>query len=104
MHDRHHGTDIPRTTAPHPERHERMFPEVASSVSQRQRRTGRCDTAGVGIDWTHQLAEQLDRHWRGRLRPRYDGLTDAEYFWEPVANYLEHPPTGTRAGGDGGRR
>jgi hypothetical protein len=48
----------------------------------------------VGIDWTHQLAEQLDRHWRRQLRPRYDGLTDAEYFWEPVANTWNIRPRG----------
>ena len=32
------------------------------------------------------LAEQLDFHWTNQLRPRLDGLTDDEYFWEPVAN------------------
>ena len=30
------------------------------------------------------LAEQLDLHWRLALRPRLDGLSDDEYFWEPV--------------------
>jgi hypothetical protein len=30
------------------------------------------------------LAEQLDGHWRAQLRPRLDGLTDDEYFWQPV--------------------
>ena len=48
----------------------------------------------MGIDWTHQLAEQLDRHWRRQLRPRYDGLTDAEYFWEPVASTWNIRPRG----------
>ena len=33
-----------------------------------------------------QLADQLDFHWKGFLRPRLDGLTDEEYFWEPVPN------------------
>jgi hypothetical protein len=37
-------------------------------------------------DLTTQLADQLDVHWRHQLRPRLDGLTDDEYFWEPVAN------------------
>jgi hypothetical protein len=37
------------------------------------------------VDWTHELHEQLDWHWRNQLRPRLDGLTDDEYFWEPVA-------------------
>ncbi|BBX18600.1 serine/arginine repetitive matrix protein 1 [Mycolicibacterium duvalii] len=33
-----------------------------------------------------QLAEQLDFHWGAQLRPRLHGLTDPEYFWEPVPN------------------
>src|ERR1700761_6979063 len=36
-------------------------------------------------DLTTQLADQLDFHWQGQLRPRLDGLTDDEYFWGPVA-------------------
>ncbi|MDT5013396.1 MAG: hypothetical protein QOH57_5013 [Mycobacterium sp.] len=43
-------------------------------------------------DWTTQLADQLDFHWRGQLRPRLDGLTDDEYFWEPVKDcWTVHP-------------
>jgi DinB superfamily len=38
----------------------------------------------VTIDWNTDLADQLDWHWHAQLRPRLDGLTDAEYFWEPV--------------------
>lgn len=37
------------------------------------------------IDWSHQLVEQLDWHWRQQLRPRLAGLNDEEYRWEPVA-------------------
>src|SRR3954452_3938039 len=37
------------------------------------------------IDWTGQLAEQLDWHWRGQLRPRLDGLNNDQYPWEAVA-------------------
>jgi hypothetical protein len=48
----------------------------------------------MGIDWAHQLAEQLDWHWRRQLRPRYEGLTDAEYFWEPVVNSWNIHPRG----------
>jgi hypothetical protein len=33
---------------------------------------------------TTQLADQLDWHWTQQLRPRLDGLTDDEYFWQPV--------------------
>ena len=36
------------------------------------------------VDWTAQLADQLDRHWDNQLRPRFEGLTDDEYRWEPV--------------------
>jgi DinB family protein len=47
------------------------------------------------LDWTGQLAEQLDRHWRDRLRPRLDGLIDDEYRWEPVAGCWNVRPRGT---------
>jgi hypothetical protein len=36
------------------------------------------------MDWNKQLTDQLDFHWRVQLRPRLEGLTDDEYFWEPV--------------------
>lgn len=36
------------------------------------------------MDVTRQLAEQLDFHWTEQLRPRLNGLTDEEYFWQPV--------------------
>ena len=39
----------------------------------------------MGIDWNRQLADQLDVYWHSSLRPRLDGLSDAEYLWEPVA-------------------
>lgn len=38
----------------------------------------------VDIDWNTDLCDQLEWHWAHQLRPRLDGLTDAEYFWEPV--------------------
>ena len=38
----------------------------------------------MDIDWNHHLAEQLDWHWNAALRRRLEGLTDAEYFWEPA--------------------
>lgn len=38
------------------------------------------------------LADQLDYHWTHQLRPRLDGLTDAEYFWAPVPDcWTVHP-------------
>lgn len=36
------------------------------------------------MDWTTHLLEQLTWHWENQARPRLDGLTDEEYFWEPV--------------------
>jgi hypothetical protein len=36
------------------------------------------------MDWTNELDKQLSWHWENALRPRLDGLTDQEYFWEPV--------------------
>jgi len=38
----------------------------------------------MDIDWNAALLDQLEWHWRHQLRPRLDGLTDTEYFWEPV--------------------
>jgi hypothetical protein len=36
------------------------------------------------VDWGRLLVEQLEFYWDVHLRPRLDGLTDEEYFWEPV--------------------
>ena len=47
------------------------------------------------IDWTFQLFEQLDWQWREHTRPRWDGLTDEEYFWEPVPGMWSVRPRGT---------
>ncbi len=49
----------------------------------------------MGIDWSEQLAEQLDWHWRSALRPRFAGLTDDEYRWEPVPGMWSVRPRGT---------
>jgi hypothetical protein len=38
----------------------------------------------MDIDWNTLLVDQLDWIWRHQARPRLDGLTDAECFWEPV--------------------
>ncbi|OEU90472.1 hypothetical protein DB35_04520 [Streptomyces abyssalis] len=37
-------------------------------------------------NWNLQLRDQIDWHWTHQLRARLDGLTDDEYFWEPVAD------------------
>ena len=49
------------------------------------------------IDWNFQLTEQLDSHWRQQLRPRLDGMTDAEYRWEPAPGAWNVRPRGTGA-------
>jgi hypothetical protein len=36
------------------------------------------------IDWTAEVLDQIEAHWQERLRPRLEGLTGEEYFWEPV--------------------
>jgi len=38
----------------------------------------------MDINWSNEVVEQLDSHWQNQLRPRLEGLTDQEYFWEPV--------------------
>ena len=38
----------------------------------------------MDIDWNAALLDQLEWHWHHQLRPRLDGLTDTEYFWEPA--------------------
>ena len=38
----------------------------------------------AAIDWTAEVLDQIETHWQERLRPRLEGLTDEEYFWEPV--------------------
>ena len=47
------------------------------------------------VDWNFQLAEQLDWHWREQLRPRLNGMTDAEYRWEPGPGAWNVRPRGT---------
>ncbi|MEU4772998.1 DinB family protein [Micromonospora sp. NPDC023644] len=48
----------------------------------------------MDVDWNGELLEQLDWHWRGQARPRLDGLTDAEYHWEPVPDAWGVRPRG----------
>ena len=44
----------------------------------------RSSVTGMELDWNEELVSQLEWHWEHQLRPRLDGLTDAEYFWQPV--------------------
>jgi DinB superfamily len=52
-------------------------------------------TGTTTVDWTSELVEQLDLHWRTQLRPRLEGLTDEEYRWEPVRGAWNVRPRGT---------
>lgn len=38
----------------------------------------------MDLDWGELIIGQLEFYWDMHLRPRLDGLTDEEYFWEPV--------------------
>ena len=49
----------------------------------------------MDIDWNTLLPQQLDWHWHENLRPRWEGLTDEEYFWEPVPGMWNVRPRGT---------
>ena len=49
----------------------------------------------IEIPWNTQLNDQLEWHWSNQLRPRLDGLTDEEYFWEPVPGCWNVRPDGT---------
>ena len=48
-----------------------------------------------GLDVPALLAEQLQWHWENQARPRLEGLTDEEYFWEPVPGCWNVRPRGT---------
>ena len=41
------------------------------------------------------LRAQLEWHWTEQVRKRLDGLTDDEYFWEPVPGCWSVRPRGT---------
>ena len=47
------------------------------------------------LDLSALFADQLEWHWTHQLRARLDGLTDDEYFWEPVADCWNVRPRGT---------
>ena len=62
------------------------------------------ETYPPAVEWTTQLADQLDWHWNAQLRPRIEGLTDEEYLWEPVEGCWSIRPRGeARAGLAAGR-
>lgn len=46
------------------------------------------------IAYDRELVEQLDWHWTNHARPRLEGLTDDELFWEPVPGSWNIRPVG----------
>src|SRR6185437_9875690 len=40
----------------------------------------------MALNWGALLVGQLEFYWDVHLRPRLEGLSDEEYFWEPVAD------------------
>lgn len=53
-------------------------------------------------NWNELLRDQLDWHWEHQARPRLDGLTDDEYFWEPVPGWNVRPRGASQAPIQGG--
>ncbi|WIX79906.1 DinB family protein [Amycolatopsis carbonis] len=53
------------------------------------------------VAWTTELHDQLDWYWQHHLRPRLDGLTDDEYFWQPVPNCWTVRPRTEKPDGPG---
>lgn len=47
------------------------------------------------MDVCKELTDQLQWHWENQARPRLDGLTDEEYFWEPVPGSWSVRPRGS---------
>jgi hypothetical protein len=54
------------------------------------------DDSDPGPDRAGLLASQLSWHWAAQARPRLDGLTDDEYFFEPVPGCWNIRPAGQR--------
>lgn len=46
------------------------------------------------MNWTDELDKQLSWQWENILRPRWDGMTDEEYLWEPVPGMWSVRPRG----------
>ncbi len=51
-------------------------------------------TTRAPIDWTTALVDQAVWHWDHQLRPRFAGLTDEEYLWEPTPGAWNVHPRG----------
>lgn len=47
------------------------------------------------MPWNEILRDQIEWHWANQVRPRLEGLSDGEYFWEPVPGAWNVRPRGT---------
>ncbi|MFC7533915.1 DinB family protein [Actinoplanes sp. GCM10030250] len=45
-------------------------------------------------NWNRTIRDQWEFHWDNQLKARLDGLTDDEYFWEPVPEAWSVRPRG----------
>ncbi|MCW2803744.1 MAG: hypothetical protein JWN06_1961 [Propionibacteriaceae bacterium] len=48
----------------------------------------------ASLDWSDELSKQLSWHWDNQARPRLQGLSDDEYFWEPAFGAWNVRPRG----------
>ena len=64
------------------------------NVVERPLSVTRTTVRNMDLDWNEELVYQLEWHWQQQLRPRLRGLTDAEYFWEPVPDCWSVRPRG----------
>jgi hypothetical protein len=51
----------------------------------------------MALEWNAEIVDQIESHWRHQLRPRLEGLTDEEYFWQPVPGCWTISRRGTSA-------
>lgn len=54
------------------------------------------------VVWPDVLLDQLDFFWARQARPRLEGLSDEEYFWQPVPDSWSLRYRPTAAGEDAG--
>jgi hypothetical protein len=73
----------------------------ATPIMKRPLSVAGASVAGMVLDWNAELAAQLEWHWDNQLRPRLNGLSDKEYFWEPVPGCWSIRPRGEGAPGSG---
>lgn len=76
-----------------------MVEEAAAEDEGRGPSGGEGLTRGGALDIPRLLVDQMQWHWDNQARPRLEGLTDDEYFWEPVpgAWNVRPRPSGTDA-------